>query len=132
MATIDDGRQSPLVAIAKVAYDDLTSGSAFEIVKLPYNSIVTGGYINVTTVWNSATSDVADIGDATDDNRHTSSQVDLAAAGRTALTLTGYTNTGGENLNITWTGTGAAPTTGAATIVVEYIIDGRATEVQTT
>lgn len=130
--TFKNGRQSPLVAEGAFAFGDLTSGTGASFIKLPYNSVVLGGYIIVDTVWNSATSDVVDLGDTTDPDRYTTSAVDLTALGLTALTLTGFINTGGLDFDAEWTGVSTAPTTGAARVYVEYMITDRATEVQTT
>ena len=125
------GRQYPLVTWVDVAYGDLTTAVAAALADVPAGATVVGGAIIVDTVWNSATSDVADIGDGDDPNRYTASPVDLTALGRTALTLTGYKYASGDTIDITWTGTGAAPTTGAARVEIEYLLEGRANETQT-
>jgi len=130
--TLNNGRQSPLVINQDLALADFTTTVALVIAKLPYNAVVTGGYINVSEVWNSTTSDVLDIGHSDDDDEYTTTAVDLQALGVTALILTGYENTGGLDLIGTWTSGGGTPTTGTAELYVEYIISGRATEVQTT
>lgn len=130
--SFDSGRQSPLVAEGAFTYADLVSGTGSAIIKLPYNSVVVGGFIVVDTVFDSVTSDVVDIGDSTDPDRYTASPVDLTAAGATLLSLTGYVNTGGLDIEAEWTGVGGSTSQGAARVFVVYIIDGRATEVQTT
>jgi hypothetical protein len=130
--TLNNGRQWPLVINQDLALADFTSTVAETIAKLPVNSVVTGGYINVTEVWNSTTSDALDIGHSDDDDEYTTTPVDLQALGVTALVLTGYKNTGGLDLIGTWTSGGGTPTTGTATLYVEYIIADRATEIQTT
>lgn len=126
----DNGRQTPLVAIAQLALADFTTTVAKAVVKMPVNSVITGGYINVTQVWNSTSSDAADLGHTGDDDKYSATPLDLQSLGVTALDVTGYVNTGGLDLNLTWTSGGGTPSTGAATLVVEYIIVNRATEVQ--
>lgn len=129
--TKSDARQYPLVAEAAVTYDELTSGVALSLIDLPQGSVVTGGFIVVDTVWNSATSDVLDLGDATDDDEYTATQVNLTALGATELTITGFETTSSEPAIVaTWTGVGAAPSTGALRVVVEYIVSGRHNENQ--
>ncbi len=123
------GRQYPLVAIQDITYAQLTTGTAVPGIKLPFGARVIGGGLVVTTVWNSAVSDVLDIGDGVDADEYTSSQIDLTALGYTALTITGYEYTTSDWVDLTWTGSGAVPTTGAATLILMYTIDGRANEV---
>ena len=130
--SLNNGRQNPLVVNQDLVLADFVTTVALTIAKLPFNSVVTGGFINVTEVWNSTTSDVLDIGHSDDDDEYTTTAVDLQALGVTALVLTGYSNTGGLDLIGTWTSGGGTPTTGIATLYVEYIISDRATEVQTT
>lgn len=128
--TKNSGRQYPLVEKVAIGHADLTSGSAVEAIDLPPNATVIGGEFVVETVWDSATSDVADIGDGVDDDRYTSSQIDLQSAGRTALTLTGYKYTGKDTIDITWTGVGGSLTQGSAYLLIQYVIDDRANENQ--
>lgn len=130
--SLNNGRQNALVAEQDLALADFTTGVALEVMKLPYNSIVIGGFINVTEVFNSTTSDVLDLGHSDDDDEYSPTPINLQALGVTALTVTGYVNTGGLNLIGTWTSGGGTPTTGTAKLVVQYIIEDRATEVQTT
>ncbi len=131
MATLNNGRQNTLVAYTDLALADLATTVAATFAKLPYNSIVTGGFFAVTEVWNSTTSDVLDLGHSDDDDEYTPTPINLQALGVTALTVTGYVNTGGLDLIATWTSGGGTPSTGAGYLVLEYIITGRATEVQT-
>ena len=51
---------------------------------------------------------------------------------RTALVPTGFTYTGVDTIDLTWTSGGGSPTTGAGTLRVMYILDGRAHAVQPT
>lgn len=123
-------RQWPLVAIQEFDYADLTSATAVPAVHVPEGARVIGGGIMVDTVWNSAVSDVLDAGDGVDDDEYTSSQIDLTSAGYTALTITGYKYTTPDWIDLTWTGSGAVPTTGAGRIIVMYVVDSRENEIE--
>lgn len=128
--TLEAGRQDILVAEVSFAYTDLTSGVAAPAVQLPPNATVVGGGVVVDTAWNSATSDVLDVGDANDPNRYTASAANIAVVGFTALDVTGYKDVDGLKIDVIWTGVGAAPTAGAARLYVHYTISDRSVEVQ--
>ena len=106
----NSARQYPLMASVDVTYDMLTSGSAEAAVDIPAGATVVGGYLVVDTAWDSATSDVLDIGDGDDVDRYTASQIDLTAAGATALDVTAYEYTVQDTIDLTWTGAGCCPT----------------------
>ena len=126
--TKDIGRQTPLVAIVRFTFADVVDAVAVEAVDVPPNAIVVGGALVIETAFNSATSDVADIGDGADPNRYTASAINIAATGRTALTLTGFKYTAHDTVDVTWNGTGTAPTAGAGYLELHYVIEGRANE----
>lgn len=128
---LDVGRQYIVVAQMDFLFSDLVTAVAKPVIDVTGGNSVCGGALIVETVWNSATSDVLDIGDGVDPNEYTSSQIDLTALGRTALTLTGYTYAAKDTIDLTWTGVGTAPTTGAARLEVEILTDGKAHETQT-
>jgi len=120
------GRQEIVSAYVDIAFGDLTSGSNVAAIDMPVNAIVVGGDLVVTTAFNSATSDALIVGDVTTTNRYLAS-TSIAATGRTALTLTGFTVTATQPaVRVTWTGVGAAPTAGAFRLRVDYIVKGRA------
>lgn len=127
------GRQYPLTAVSdRILYSDLTSGAASVIVELPGNAIVTGGQVLVLTAFDSATSDVLDVGDSDDPNRFTASQIDLTATGSAELTV-GTANalySVPTDVEVVWTGTGAAPSAGEFLVILEYVIEGRGNETQ--
>lgn len=112
-----------------LSYDTLSSDAAVAegVVDLPANAIVVGGELIVDVVFNSTTSDVIDIGDGGNDDRYTSSAIDLTALGRTALTLTGYKYTVADAIDVEWTaGSTGTATTGSARLIIQYVVDGRA------
>ena len=127
------GRQTPLIANVDFTYADLTSGSAIEAIDLPPGAIVIGGYLNITTAFNSGTTDLLEIGDGADADKFVAGGADNGSTAQTVLfdvaaQWTEYTAK--DTVDVTWTAVGTAATAGAATLVVESIIDGRACEVQ--
>lgn len=129
--TLDTERQYSLSTdFLTVGFADLTSAVACPLADIPIGAVVVGGEVVVDTVFNSATSDVLDVGDGVDDDRYTASQVDLTALGRTAFTLTGFEYTANDTIDAIWTGVGAAPSTGSFRVRFEYVIQGRGNENQ--
>lgn len=128
--TKNSGRQTGLWAEVSFTYADLVSATPQQAVDVPPNAVLVGGELVISTAFNSGTSDVIEIGDGGDDDRYTVSDVNVAAAGRTALTITGYRYTVQDTIDIKWTGAGTAPTAGAGTLRLQYLIKDRATETQ--
>lgn len=121
----NSGRQELIVATLDFAFSDLTSGADLPAIDLPHNAVVTGGDVVVTTAFNSATSDVLDVGDSASENRYLN-DANLASAGRTALAPTGYVVPNDSSITVRWVGTGTAPTAGAARLTVHYYVKNRA------
>ena len=126
--TKDVGRQYPIVAHVTVSYSDLTSGTAEEAIDVPADAIYLWGYVDVKTAFDSATSDVLDVGDGDDDDRYTSSQIDISSTGRTDVDVVGQQYTESDTIDVTWTGTGSAPSAGEFDLVFAYIIEDRENE----
>lgn len=124
--TKDFNRQCVMSALLTINFGDLagTSGTDVAAIELPPNAIVTGGAVVVKTAFNSATSDVIDIGDAGSQNRYLNDG-NIHATGVVALVPTGYLHTGGD-LTVRWVGVGAVPTAGQVQIRVDYVQVGRA------
>jgi hypothetical protein len=112
------------------ASDNFTTAAAhaFDIINLPPNAVVIGGELSVTTAFDGSTYALI-VGDSGSTNRYLST-ADRKAAGRTALVPTGYVGAG-EAIRLTVTPTGTT-TAGAGTIRIQYIVVGRANEVQAT
>ena len=130
----DQNRQWPLSLEKTITFSDdlaaVADSVVQELARLPVNARVTGGEIVVETVWNTGTSGVVDIGDVTDPNRYAAA-VNLHALGRTALLLDGFKTTEVErDVNVTPTFVGADATQGQAYIRMQYVIEGKANEVQ--
>ena len=126
IANIDSGRQDVLVAVQAFDYSEMVDATAVPAVNVPPGAIVVGGQLVITTAFNSATSDTIAVGDGTNTYLAATS---VAATGATALSG-GLPYSVSDTVDLTWDGTGAVPSAGAGYLVLEYVIDGRACEVQ--
>lgn len=102
---------------------------AFDAILLPTNAIVVGGEVVTETAVSGSTAYNVKVGDSVNDARYLAS-TDRVAAGRTALTVTGFVG-GGEQVRVTVAPTVADATAGKITVRVSYIIRNRVNEVQT-
>lgn len=123
--TKDSNRQDRLVAMVEINFDDIATGVAAPALELPGGAIVVGGAVTVITPFNSATSDVLDVGDSVTANRYLN-DANIQVAGRTALVPTGYVSPNVSDVSVTLTAVGAAATAGSVRLEVEYIVSGRA------
>ena len=128
--TAAQSTQYPVVASVSFTYADLTSGTVEDLCQVPAGATVVGGEVIVDTAWDSGTSDTLDVGDGDDDDRYTSTIINLQATGRVALTLTGYKYTESDTIDATPTSVGTAATAGAARINIMYVVEDRGHEVQ--
>ena len=101
----------------------------FDAILLPTNAIVVGGEVVTETAVSGSTAYNVKVGDSVNDARYLAS-TDRVAAGRTALTVTGFVG-GGEQVRVTVAPTVADATAGKITVRVSYIIRNRVNEVQT-
>ena len=101
----------------------------FDAILLPTNAIVVGGEVVTETAVSGSTAYNVKVGDSVNDARYLAS-TDRVAAGRTALTVTGFVG-GGEQVRVTVAPTVAIATAGKITVRVSYIIRNRVNEVQT-
>lgn len=133
--------QTPLVARFSFNFDDTMVNDAgatvdfgasdlaertVVVIPLPPGARVTGGSFTRHVAFDTAGYDVT-VGDTTDEDRYLTTG-DLKALGTTALVPTGYVGVG-ENIVLNITSDDVC-TTGSATLLVEYVVDGRANEVQ--
>lgn len=134
MSLLPDTRQYPLVAVADIDFSDIvTTAVAVNAVVLPQNSVVTKIDLVVDTAFAGGTTHDLDIGDDVDPNRYTQtiSEIDAAGVPANPPAADFYQTTDAEpNITITPTHTGAALTSGAGRLIVEYVIAGRANENQ--
>lgn len=126
----DTGRQWPLCAVVDFAYSDIpTTATLYEAADLPASARVIGGALVVKTAWNTATSATLAVGDSGAAARYLAA-TDIKTAGTTVFDFS--TDAGGAILDVAVTPTyvGAAATAGAAQLIIQYVIDGKANEVQ--
>jgi hypothetical protein len=119
-------RQELIVAYLDIGFaDPVAYGAAEPAFDLPGNAILVGGDVTVLTAWNSATSATLKLGDTADDDRYTTTPIDLKTAGRTALTITGWRHPKAEALKALLAQAGAAATAGQVRISIQYYVPGR-------
>lgn len=136
------GQQYPLVAEFTFNFDDTmvdvdgvlkdfkTVGSTVvDAINLPTGAIVIGGEVVTETAVSGSTAYNIKVGDSNDDDRYLS-VTDRVAAGRTALSPTGYVGNG-EQIRVTVAPTDANATAGKVTVRVQYIVRNRVNETQT-
>ena len=104
----------------------VASTNTFEIIKLPPGAIIIGGSINRTVAFDTATYTVL-LGDSVTNNRFLAS-ADVKATGSTPLLVSGFRNPTGLDVRMTLTNADVC-TTGAATVSILYVIEGRANEI---
>ena len=103
-----------------------TSATTVEIAPLPVGAVVIGGSVERTTAFDAATYNVT-VGDADVANRYLGT-TDVKATGSTALVPTGFVSTG-KPIRLTFTAADVC-TTGKGTVRVQYVMGGKANEVQ--
>lgn len=124
-------RQELIAAHIDIDHSDPTAyGTAENAFELPAGAVLMGGDVVVATAWNSATSATLKLGDAADDDRYTSTAIDLKAAGRTELTITGHIQAPSGFVRALLAQAGAAATQGKARITLLYYVRGRGTFTQ--
>ena len=125
---LQDGRQYPLVAIIDFSYADFDASGVAELAaEIPGSARDVTLNLAITEAFNSATSDAIDVGDGTTDDAYVSGQNgQVVADADVAVSIPVM----GSNSQFTlkWTGVGAAPTTGAGRLKIEYLQSGRANE----
>ena len=120
-------RQSVLCAWVDINLADLAHNVQSNVaIDMPVGAVILSGQLVTTEAWNSTTSDVLDVGDATSATRYLTDGNIRALGARVALVPTGFISTG-EGLRVTWTSGGGTPTTGKVRLEVQYFIRGRAT-----
>ncbi|MDR2880843.1 MAG: hypothetical protein LBV29_02935 [Azoarcus sp.] len=129
--------QYPLLAEFTFSFDDTAvdsvngntksfgTGIVFDAIPLPPGATVIGGEVAVETAFAGGVATLG-VGDSLNATRY-GAAVNLATAGRTALTLTGFRGAG-ENVRLTVTA--AAATAGTVTVRVMYTVKNRSNEVQ--
>ena len=119
------GRQEVIGAYLVVTFGTGTNIAAtgtYGAIDVPQGAIVVGGHINVSDA-TTATVDIH-IGDGGVTNRY-ADNIDGAATGKTALTITNYEYTVADTIDI-MIDTAAPAAAGQMELYVEYIVNGRA------
>jgi hypothetical protein len=123
--TKDTDRQEVISARVTFSFgtgNDVAATGTYEAINVPEGAIVIGGTLNVSDA-TTATVDIH-IGDGGSTNRY-ADNVDGAATGLTALTLTQYKYTAADTIDVL-IDTAAPASEGAAELEIQYIVDGRA------
>ena len=123
-------RQELLSASIEVTYDELTSGTAYDALRLPENATLVEGTYWVLTAFNSGTSDAATV---TFNGLTLVNDADAQAKVRTVFTMPTTTEADVDKVSVssptyiqtTWTGAGTAATAGKIRIEARYYVRGR-------
>jgi len=123
--TKDVGRQEVIAAMLTVTLgtgNDIAVAGTYGAIDVPEGAVVIGGYINVSDA-TTATVDIH-LGDGGVTNRYLDN-IDGAATGLTALTITGYEYTTADTLDVL-IDTADPAAAGQFELVVLYVVNGRA------
>lgn len=125
--TRNSARQELVVAHVDINLADIVNNVAQLALNLPPGAVITAGSLVTTEAWNSTTSDVMDVGDATSATRYLTDGNIRALNARVPLVPTGFVHTATQPmLTVTWTSGGGSPTTGKVRLEVQYYVIGRA------
>ena len=91
--TKQSGRQELIVAHVNINLADVVNNVAQAAIDLPPNAVLVDGSLVTTEAWNSTTSDVMDVGDATTQNRYLNDGNIRALGAHVALVPTGFVHT---------------------------------------
>lgn len=108
-----------------ILYSDLTTATAYTTaLTTPVGAVVVGGEIDILTAFNSQTSDVIVVGDASTANRYVAStDIHTGASTPIAFVPTGFVATSTQSaIKVTWTKVGTAPSAGALAVTVRYYV----------
>lgn len=125
--TKNSARQELVVAHVDINLADIATNVAQAALDLPVGAVITGGALVTTEAWNSTSTDVMDVGDATTATRYLTDGNIRTLGARVPLVPTGFIHTATQPaLTVTWTSGGGTPTTGKVRLEVEYYVRGRA------
>jgi hypothetical protein len=109
---------------ADISYADGT-GKVYTLGAIPSGAVVIRGGVVVTTVFNSGTTNLLDIGTSADDDGFATDlalgTVGVIVADEMAVTNDGYSATADITITATLAMSGTAATTGAGVVWVEYL-----------
>lgn len=110
------------------AFSAAGAAAIFDVIGLPPNAVVTSGDVTVETVSNDSSTATVKVGDSASDARYLGATT-IKSAARTALVPTGFRGNG-EDIRLTFANANGDATTGKVTVRVQYLVTGRANEVQ--
>lgn len=123
-------RSYVLCVAAEFSYDDFTSGTGLPFCTLPIGARVLGGFVDITTAWDSSVSDTLEIGDSTDPNEYVSA-LDAQSVATTEFSLSNLFDAAGsitpaivaatDEILIEITSSGTAATAGAGNAAMFYV-----------
>ena len=123
--TTNPSRQEVIIAYVDLDNADMANNTSYDVIELPANSVVVKSELIITETWNSSTSDVIDVGDASLATRYIN-DANLQAGGLINLTPTGFVTTATQNfIRVRWTFVGTRATTGKIRLQVAYFVLGR-------
>jgi hypothetical protein len=122
------GIQTLRTKLVKFGHADFVAATAavfINMLDLPPDAILTRGFMCITEVFNSTSSDSIVIGDATTANRYLGA-TSIQSLGVTALVPTGTMADTliKQKVGVTWTPGSSVPTTGEGYIFAEYHVPG--------
>lgn len=115
--------------VAKTFGSVYTDAGVFEVINLPLGAVVIGGDLIVETQGAGPTVYTAAVGTSGSATAFLAATLLSAAGTRVALTGLGLAATDGKNVRVTIASTVANATAGKFRLRLEYVIDGRITEV---
>lgn len=130
--TKNTARQELVVASVDYVLADLTSATAMPAINLPANARVLAVTNKIGTAFNSGTTDALVIQSSEGTPKAfitVSAALNSLTAGLTSVaasTNLGFKFTTPVTIDVKWTGAGTAATTGTGTLMVQYMVDGRA------
>ena len=124
--TKSDARQWPLAEIIRFNVADVAAGEV-AMADLQGGEVVVGGSLTVVTAWNTTGAATVDLGDEDVGDRYLDG-VNLKAAARTALTLTGHVYPTAAELVATFAFDDTAADAGEAILEFTVIREGRQSE----
>ena len=124
--TKSDARQWPLAEIIRFNVADVAAGEV-AMADLQGGEVVVGGSLTVVTAWNTTGAATVDLGDGAVGDRYLDG-VNLKAAARTALTLTGHVYPTAAELVATFAFAAADADAGEAILEFTVIREGRQSE----
>lgn len=103
------------------------SGTVYDIITPPLNSLVVGGDVQVLTASDETGTATASLGDSSSATRYANA-VNIKSTARTALTLPNFLNSNGLSYRLTLANQNGNATVGKVKFTVLFTVQDRATE----